>query len=269
MTGDLKAGNLWREALKGGTGHYSERTLSDEAERSFWKSYLLRKKEKSADAYAEDIWNAVKDILGDGIYPEVLEVGPGWGNYTLKLAKIAGRLSCVDISPDILDYVRNYLCGHGYPMQAHCVKWEDFQGEGYDLAFGFNCFYRMRRIEDALLNFHRAAKFRVIGMAAGREQDYYAELERTLGARIRYRKFDYHLLAHILKELGLDAGLRIVPLKRIYRYDDAFREAMNKIENPEEISEEEVERVLMPYFHRNADGQLVHLHDCSAGILYW
>lgn len=128
MNCSSKYGDLWRDALRDEEGRYSERTLSDEAERRFWKSYFHGKKQILTDPYSEDVWTAVRQILGERHFQRILEIGPGWGNYTLRLAALAKEISCVDISPDVLDYVQILLKSHGYEMRAHCTKWEDFEG---------------------------------------------------------------------------------------------------------------------------------------------
>ena len=34
-----------------------------------------------------------------------MEIGPGWGNFTMELADCCDTLTCVDISEDVLRYI--------------------------------------------------------------------------------------------------------------------------------------------------------------------
>lgn len=113
--------------------------------------------------------------LPDGSYSRrrtasILEIGPGWGNYTMELAKICGRMTCVDISPEVLSYIdhaaREQEIRH---VTGGCSKWETFSsGERYDVVLGYNCFYRMRSLEECFRKMNDTAeKMCIAGMNMG------------------------------------------------------------------------------------------------------
>ena len=71
-----------------------------------------------------------------------LELGPGWGNYTLDLAAICREVNWAGISQNVLDFILH--TGAEQNMHNQCAvytKWENFTpDEQYDLVFGYNCF---------------------------------------------------------------------------------------------------------------------------------
>ena len=93
---------LWEEAITLPDGSYSRRQTDDEAEREFWKGFMGRKRSYQRDDTAETVMEAVRKLLADCRTASILEIGPGWGNYTMELAKLCGRMTCVDISPEVL-----------------------------------------------------------------------------------------------------------------------------------------------------------------------
>lgn len=48
----------------------------------------------------------MRAILTDKHPDTILEIGPGWGNYTFMLAELCRELTCVDISPDVLRFLQ-------------------------------------------------------------------------------------------------------------------------------------------------------------------
>ena len=72
---------LWQEGMKDWHGNMPERMVNDQLEEQFWAQSVARKKIGQTDPYAARIFQE----LQKSIEPQhsVLEIGPGWGNYTL------------------------------------------------------------------------------------------------------------------------------------------------------------------------------------------
>ena len=151
---------LWEEAITLPDGSYSRRQTDDEAEREFWKGFMGRKRSYQRDDTAETVMEAVRKLLADCRTASILEIGPGWGNYTMELAKLCDRMTCVDISPEVLSYIdqtaREQEIRH---VTGVCSKWETFSSaERYDVVFGYNCFYRMRSLEECFRKMNETAE---------------------------------------------------------------------------------------------------------------
>ena len=93
---------LWAEHVRNSD---SERMKDDEKERAFWKSFIAQRRSHSPDPSSRFVLEKILPVIHGYEIETGVEMGPGWGNYTLDLAKECKALSCVDISRDILDYI--------------------------------------------------------------------------------------------------------------------------------------------------------------------
>lgn len=265
-------GDLWREAMQDRVGGYSLRTIDDEAERAFWHSFMSRKEEYRPDAYSVPILAAAEEILGNEPYDSILELGPGWGNYTFGLAKHCHTMRCVDISGDVLDYIRRMGASQEISVQTELSKWETFDGEPADVVFAYNCFYRMQDIEACLTKLNAMGrKKHIIGMTGGPEKSYYTAIEDELGLVVGRRHLDYIYLQNILYQLGIDCSVRIVPGIRDYVYPDfeaacadAFRVILTEGYDPEPVR-----RLLQRFVVQELDGKWYYHHAFRGALLYW
>lgn len=253
-------------------GGYSRRTADDDAERSFWREFMAAKGSYVQDEYAGPIAKEIANILGPEKYDSILELGPGWGNYTFDLARHCRRMRCVDISPDVLNYITGIGSEKGFAIETEVSKWEDYTGEPADVVFGYNCFYRMKDIEGCLAKFHQiGSKLHIMGMTSGPEQEYYPVLEKELGLEINYHRLDYIFLLNILYLQGIDCNVKIVPLVRDYAYDD-FTTACNAVFGrilTESFDTKAAGEILAQYICREDDGRWHYRHHFRAAILYW
>lgn len=94
---------LWLDGMKDWNGELPERMTDDEKEEAFWHTFL-QEKNGGPDAYSAGIREELLRYIapGDG----VLEIGPGWGNYTFAVAEQASAMTCVDSSRSVLDFYR-------------------------------------------------------------------------------------------------------------------------------------------------------------------
>ncbi len=264
-------GDIWRDLQNGWDGKPVARTVDDEVELRFWKPYIHYKGPEGIDQYSRRIWGTVEDILGDRFFDSIVEIGPGWGNYTLDLASRCEQLTCVDMSADVLRHIANMAKQSGANVRTARSKWEDYKGKKSGMVFGFNCFYRMSEIEVCLQKIDRLGDFHVIGMTSGPERQYYKALEKELGLRIRSSRLDYIVLVNVLYQLGLDVNMRIVDLERDYVFSSveaAARNASRKILS-DGYSMDDVSRVVGKYLKKGDDGLYHFLHRFKAALIYW
>ena len=120
-------GDIWRELQLGWDGRPVERTVDDEVELRFWKPFIRDKGPEGMDLYSRRIWKAVEDVLGDRFYHSIIEIGPGWGNYTLDLASRCQQLTCVDMSADVLKHIFGLARQSGANVRTVNSKWEDYR----------------------------------------------------------------------------------------------------------------------------------------------
>lgn len=147
----------------------SPRMTDDQAERDFWHAFMTRKT-YAPEPSALQVLERLRPLLRARGVETALEVGPGWGSYTMTLAELCREVACVDLSRDVLDFVLRAGAERGRDnITAFHAKWEAFTPERrYDLVFGYNCFYRQADLADCFRRMDRAAdKLCVAGMNTG------------------------------------------------------------------------------------------------------
>ena len=82
----------------------SPRMTDDQAERDFWHAFMTRKT-YAPEPSALQVLERLRPLLRARGVETALEVGPGWGSYTLTLAELCREVACVDLSRDVLDFV--------------------------------------------------------------------------------------------------------------------------------------------------------------------
>lgn len=265
-------GDIWRKMQREPDGSFSKRTADDDAERAFWKQFMKTRGPDGKDDYSTKVLEGVKDILGTERYHSITEIGPGWGNYTFDLAEMCDELVCVDISPDVLCFVKNRAKEESLNIKTVCSKLEDYPVKQTEAVFGFNCFYRMQDIESCLGKIDEiGTKMHIIGMTSGPEQPYYIDFEKKLGLQVKYDRLDYILLVNTLYQLGIDCNIRIVPLTNEYVFS-TFKELLQSETRrivTEEYDEISVSRILRKYFKREEDGRYHFVHRFNAALIYW
>lgn len=266
----------WQEGMKDWHGRLPERMTDDELEERFWDGYIGEKRKKGRlpepDPYARAILKELKELIPAG--SSVLEIGPGWGNYTMDIARVASAYGCFDSSASVLAYLQEAASASDMThMQFFHGKWEAHEAaeDSYDVVFGINCYYRMWDIARALRNMNRAARsLAIVGMTSGPEAPHLRRIHRELGCRMKFTRRDYIHLTNILYRLGIDVNCRILPLERVYTYDSVEQlidEQMKKILDAD-VDRKAVERMVSPYIE-TIGGRPGYVHRFSAALLYW
>ncbi|MFF2175630.1 class I SAM-dependent methyltransferase [Lysinibacillus sp. NPDC058147] len=262
---------LWQEGMKDWHGQMPERMVNDQLEEQFWAQSIARKKIGQTDPYAAKIFQEIKK----SIQPEdsVLEIGPGWGNYTFPLADHVRKLTCVDSSESILSYLENCMEDKQHASYIH-AKWESLaedEVEAHDIVIGVNCFYRMYEIKAALYHMNRLAKKRaIIGMTTGPIQPHYEILYEKYGYDIKFPRRDYIEFLNLLYEMDIYAECKIIPLQRVYEYESyeqLVTTQSKKILN-NTFNREHVEESLLPFIEEK-NGRYYYRHDFHAALVSW
>lgn len=253
-------------------GEYSERVRNDEAEKVFWKNYLVSKPTYAPDLYSLKIAETVCSLFKDADIESLLELGPGWGNYTLSLASICRELVCVDSSKAVLEYIRKIAAEHKVTnITTLWEKWEDCSPPQCDGVFAYNCFYRMTEIECCLTKIHESGKkLCVIGMNSSPEQPFFHDFEQKLGLSVRYTRVDSQDLKRVLKSLGISPSVEInLPNEREYAYDtfdELLEHALAKVIGSYD------EQGLREILHRHytyKEGKYRCIHKFSSELICW
>jgi hypothetical protein len=262
---------LWQEGMKDWHGNMPERMLDDSLEEKYWTESIARKTIGQTDPYASIIFEQIKTHIAPT--DAVLEIGPGWGNYTFPLLKHAHQVTCVDSSESVLRYLQQ-CCeekGHTNTEFIH-EKWETYSDVApHDVVLGVNCFYRMLEIKETLRNMNNGAKkLAIIGMTSGPIQPHYNILHEKFGYDIKFPRRDYIDLLNILYEMDIYANCQLIKLERMYRYDTYAQlvEAQSKKVLNTTFEREHVETALANFVELH-DGQYCYRHDFHAALISW
>lgn len=262
---------LWQEGMKDWHGEMPERMIDDSLEEQFWSQSIARKKTGQTDPYAARIFEAIRNKIEPS--QSILEIGPGWGNYTFPLVPYAEKLTCVDSSKSVLAYLESCLRDQQHVNYVH-AKWEELgehDVEAHDIVIGVNCFYRMFHIKEALRHMNRLAKKRaIIGMTTGPIQPHYEVLYEQYGYDIKFPRRDYIEFLNLLYEMDIYADCEIVKLKRTYEYN-SYEELMTKQSSKiltNTYEREHLEKALAPFIEEQ-EGRYFYRHDFHAAIISW
>lgn len=267
------AGDRWREKLRRPDGTFARRVSSIQEEQDFWRK-RMEAAAVSRDGYAETVWETLCRITAPLGISSVLEIGPGWGNYTFSLCRSFDETACVDISPDNLRFLKEEAKRQGLRLQTYCSAWEtaELGGSatgGWDLVFGYNCLYRLLEPELFLRKMNDTArKLCVIGMNHPPELPWLTALEEK-GLPLHYTRQGCAELAKVLSSLGIQGEIVNIPNFRTYRYPD--REAvLNRAEQflLAPYPREELWELLAPW-HYEEKGEWICDYPFDSQLLVW
>ena len=261
---------LWAEQVR---AHPSERMTDDRAEQAFWQRFMAKKQGYAPDASSRLVLEQLRPLLRKKEIDTALEFGPGWGNYTIDLARMCRALTCVDISEDVLAFIRRIgeEQGCGNIRTVH-EKWECFSmAEQFDLVFGYNCFYRQSSLRDCFARMDALAlKLCIAGMNTGLAPAWFREIEAA-GADLRWEWKDYLYFVCVLYQMGIDPNVIIVPFHKELVYPDmesAIDGESARIRGGT-LSRGQVAEILARHFRRREDGCLCAEVRLRGGIVWW
>lgn len=121
----------------------SPRMTDDQAEQDFWHAFMTCKTYVPKSS-ALQVPERLRPLLWACGVETALEMGPGWGSYTMTPAELCREVAYVDLSRDILDFIlrAGAECGRDNIIAFH-AKWEEFTPERrHDPVFSYDYFYR-------------------------------------------------------------------------------------------------------------------------------
>lgn len=262
-------GDLWRKNLLRPDGTLSPRVADLDLERRFWRE-RTQGDPIPLDPYSGAVYQTVKDLARAHGVSSVLEVGPGWGNYTFRLLRDFSRVTCVDLSPDNLTYLNRRAAETGHTLETICAPWEAAEAPPRDMAFAYNCFYRVREPELFLDKLHRTARrLCVAGMNEPPELPWIPALEAA-GLSIHYTRQGCRELGGILDSIGIPYQLLNIPNHREYRYPN--QEALLARVRGfllEEVPAQRLLSIVMPFHRELPGGSLVCRYLFNSQLLVW
>lgn len=269
----LNSEKTWRILMKSGNKNYSERIEKDNVEINFWKKFISDKK-TIEDKYAKEIKKVIIPELKKIEIKSALEIGPGWGNYTFDIANEVSSLSCLDISPDILDFILekakikniNNICTIN-------SKLETAELDNYDFIFAYNCFYRIKEIEKALRKIiGNSKKLAIIGMNSNLDREPTLEINKKLGINIKRHLLNHNVLYNLLnemmidniknKEIILDRSYEFESIQSVFNFEKNF--ILDKL-TPHQ--ENEIKKILFKYYEYK-NGKYIYTHKIKAGLIF-
>lgn len=260
------AGDRWRQRLRRWDGTLSPRTLDVEVEQGFWRNRMASGA-PGPDPYASAVYQQVRHLAAEANVQSVLEIGPGWGNYTFPLCRDFPLVTCVDISPENLAYLSAQA---SRPPETICSPWEWATVPRRDLVFGYNCFYRMAEPEWFLAKIHQTAnKLCVIGMNRPPELPWLPDLEKA-GLPVHYTRQGCRELAEVLLSLGIRAKLVDIPNQRLYLWQS--EEALlhhTQTFLPKPCDRDALRQRILPHCEIRPDGSLICRHHFLSQLLVW
>ena len=209
---DMAPSSFWRTAFAQKAEH-DMRWRDDTAEESFWHHHAPNYDECSPLAQRADA--LISDLL-PLLQPRdrVLEIGPGSGSFTRRIAAHVGEIAAVEPSMAMrMEFLRRWeVKRSGAPPRLWPCRWEEAPELEADVVFGCNAFYRMQDIATALVKMHRcAARCVVLVQSVG--APYAPPLHVQLNGRLLERE-RAHALADVLQELEIHHRLRVYPVER-------------------------------------------------------
>lgn len=261
---------LWAEHISRDT---SPRMTDDQAEQDFWRDFMAKKRGYVPDPSARQVLDWLLPLMRTYGVETALELGPGWGSYTIELAKNCRAVDCVDISRDVLDFIlrtgREEGCTN---LRGIHQKWEAFTPQHtYDLVFGYNCFYRQADLAECFARMDRAAsRLCAAGMNTAEVPPWCRELEEA-GGTLRWDWKNCGYFSGVLRQMGIEPGIVSIPFEKECVYPDT--EALIRGEcarfAPGSVPESAAREILCRRFSRAPDGSWHGTLACQSGVVWW
>ena len=127
------------------------------AEEVFWRDHAPGYDERSPLAQRADALVAgLRALLRSS--DRLLEIGPGTGAFTRRIAGYVGEVAGVEPSMAMrAELLRRWEARFGTPPRLWPCRWEEAPELEADVVFGCNAFYRMEDIATVLLKMQRCA----------------------------------------------------------------------------------------------------------------
>lgn len=188
------------------------RQADDAAEEAFWRGYAPDYDTRSPLA------RHAGALIGDAVLllrasDRLLEIGPGSGAFTRRLAGHVGAITGVEPSAAMrATFLRQWTNASGPVPLLIAGKWEDSVAPTADVVFAANALYRVRDIGAALRKMIRhAARHVVLVQTVGRP--HAGPLVLTAGG-VDLERERAHALCDVLDAMGIAYRCRVYAVDR-------------------------------------------------------
>lgn len=183
---------------------------SDAEEEAFWQDLAPAYDVKSPLAeHSGALLADIVPLLAKG--DTLLEVGPGTGAFTRRLAPYVGRIAAVEPSSAMRSVLLDGW-NSSTPLEVVTRKWEDCPDLRADVLFSANAVYRVRDMVACLRRMQQAARRHVI-LVQTIGKPYAAPLTVSIdGEHVERERA--HAIADILGELGIAYRSRTYTVNR-------------------------------------------------------
>ncbi|TVQ23155.1 MAG: class I SAM-dependent methyltransferase [Spirochaetaceae bacterium] len=247
-------------------------------ENAFWVQYIAeRNGECQLDDYSADVWRALRGLWNHYRLcrsASILEVGPGWGNYSFRLVEAFDRFAVADLAPVILDYIAEQCSRRGTRrVVTHECTLESLPFENeFDAVLAVNCFYRCESLQEAATQASRAARDLVVfGITSGPIRDDVARVAAVVTHEPKREPYTWRNLLDAAHSAGFRPQVLSVPLVRRYTYatiEEATTAVKNRFRSWEESSTVDVASLIKPAYTHTSDGFSLE-HGFEMGLVHW
>lgn len=220
---------IWEQEMEFANATTDSRKVNDAVEKAFFEKLALSY--STACNLNNDtavISEKLHSLLGDG--NDILEIGPGTGNFSLPMSTYSRSVFGIDFSEAMLRELEKNCIRSGISnIHWMCGKWEEAViDRNVDFIVSVNSLYRIRDIQSALLKMHRHAKKGVV-LIRTLQRPRFAPLYRECDLAFDECR-DYMIIPNICWKNGIPANVEYLDysVDRAYPGLDAVRETMVK-----------------------------------------
>jgi SAM-dependent methyltransferase len=206
----------------------------------------------------------------------ILDIGSGPGTLAIPLAKTAGKVTAIDPSGDMLDYLKENARREGV-SNITCInkKWEDVaignDIEPHDIVIASHSL-TMMDIEKALSKIDEAANQRVyLFDFAGKPRWDYLELWPKLYGEPYVPGPNYIFIVNILYQMGITANVKVweqCSRNQIVSLEEAVRERVEYYDSPLP----DAEKIIREYIEKNLvkeNGEIWTVQKSKSAMIWW
>lgn len=247
-------------------------------ENAFWTRYIRERNGVCPlDAYADVVWPVMSQLLeryGISSGSSVLEAGPGWGNYTFRLAEAFAQLTIADVAPVVLEYLVSQCVAQGLMEPQTCISPLEslpFRKQ-FDALLAVNCFYDMDSLETAVVRATNTARSLVVfAMTSGSLRNDVVRVNNMCASEPKQERRSWRDLFQAADSVGVAPNTVLVPLERTFEYrdlDEAEAAVRKRFNLSVALDTRTLQSCIEPAYTREAD-RLVLRHAFEIGLVYW
>lgn len=203
----------------------------------------------------------------------ILEVGPGTGGFTLRLARLFKEVVAVEPSPDMRTVLERHLADAGIAnVQLVAGRIEealpDLAGP-FELALASHSLYDVEPVDQVISGLMRVARHVAILMGTGDRPGWYDALYARFRGKTRIPAGGFREFYSVLMEMGVLADVEILSTRCNYVYDgeDAMLDWWQGELGLDASRRDELRAELTPRAERRGDR--IGIYGISRSALMW